>query len=272
MWAISLPSPTSDSPTINELPCGFSSWFSGGLRIGEGAGDSNSAANGGQAGAARQLVRRRRRPFVPPTRSPARRSWPACSRSARRSPATSPPATTSTTPPTRTCRAARSRSGRSWGGRASAAWGRRCSRRCGRRGRCAGANTNLGIALLLAPLARAALAPAHGPLRPRVAAVLASTTLGRRPRGLRGDPPRGRRRPRCAGGARRPRRAARLAARRHGRGGGARRDRRRVRERLHAHLRGRAAGLDGGARRRAAPAPGDRRAARCGCSPRCPTR
>lgn len=44
-------------------------------------------------------------------------------------------------------------------------------------GRWVPANTNLGIVLLLAPLARAALDPAPGPLRDRLASVLARTTV-----------------------------------------------------------------------------------------------
>jgi triphosphoribosyl-dephospho-CoA synthase len=41
----------------------------------------------------------------------------------------------------------------------------------------AGANTNLGIALLLAPLARASLTPGDGPLRERLADVLRALTV-----------------------------------------------------------------------------------------------
>jgi triphosphoribosyl-dephospho-CoA synthase len=41
----------------------------------------------------------------------------------------------------------------------------------------AGANTNLGIALLLAPLARAALTPSDGPLRERLGDVLRALTV-----------------------------------------------------------------------------------------------
>jgi triphosphoribosyl-dephospho-CoA synthase len=41
----------------------------------------------------------------------------------------------------------------------------------------AGANTNLGIALLLAPLARAALSPSRGPLRERLGDVLRALTV-----------------------------------------------------------------------------------------------
>jgi triphosphoribosyl-dephospho-CoA synthase len=41
----------------------------------------------------------------------------------------------------------------------------------------AGANTNLGIALLVAPLARAALTPSDGPLRQRLGEVLRALTL-----------------------------------------------------------------------------------------------
>jgi triphosphoribosyl-dephospho-CoA synthase len=44
--------------------------------------------------------------------------------------------------------------------------------------RWAPANTNLGLVLLLAPLARAALGPEAGPLRTRLAATLADTTVG----------------------------------------------------------------------------------------------
>src|SRR3954464_2623872 len=62
--------------------------------------------------------------------------------------------------------------------------------------RVAGANTNLGIALLLAPLARAALA--GGELRPRVAETLGALTLDHPPRAYQAAPP-----PRRAGGARR---------------------------------------------------------------------
>ncbi len=43
--------------------------------------------------------------------------------------------------------------------------------------RWAPSNTNLGLVLLLAPLARAALRPGHEPLRARVAATLAETTV-----------------------------------------------------------------------------------------------
>jgi triphosphoribosyl-dephospho-CoA synthase len=41
----------------------------------------------------------------------------------------------------------------------------------------AGANTNLGIALLLAPLSRAALTPSDGPLRQRLGEVLSALTV-----------------------------------------------------------------------------------------------
>ena len=47
---------------------------------------------------------------------------------------------------------------------------------CASRG-VAGANTNLGIALLLAPLARAALTPSDGPLRERLGDVLRALTV-----------------------------------------------------------------------------------------------
>ena len=54
--------------------------------------------------------------------------------------------------------------------------------------RVAPANTNLGIALLLAPLAKAALA--GGPLRARLARDAARARRRRRARRVRGDPPR----------------------------------------------------------------------------------
>ena len=53
--------------------------------------------------------------------------------------------------------------------------------------RAAQANTNLGIALLLAPLARAALA--GGPLRERLGGDAGCARRGRRARRVRGDPP-----------------------------------------------------------------------------------
>ena len=58
--------------------------------------------------------------------------------------------------------------------------------------RAAPANTNLGIALLLAPLAKAALA--GGPLRERLGGDAGCARRGRRARRVRGDPARRRRR------------------------------------------------------------------------------
>ena len=76
----------------------------------------------------------------------------------------------------RTCCAARSRSGPSSDERRSEASATPCSPRCAATQRVAGANTNLGIALLLAPLARAALL-GGGTLRERAEEVLAALTV-----------------------------------------------------------------------------------------------
>ncbi len=57
----------------------------------ERAGDSSFWRRGGSSGSGRSPHMRRPRPFVAPTASPVPRSWPACSRSARRSRATSRP-------------------------------------------------------------------------------------------------------------------------------------------------------------------------------------
>ena len=67
--------------------------------------------------------------------------------------------------------------------------------------RVAPANTNLGIALLLAPLAKAALG--GGPLRERLGATLRALDVADARERVRGDPPRRRRRPARARRARR---------------------------------------------------------------------
>ena len=196
---------------------------------GNGSATLTSGAEEGQAGAARAGGAATARA------SPLPRSWPACSRSAPRSPATSRRATTSTTPPTRTCCAARSPSARSWRVRASAAWGRRSWPWCEASRRVAPANTNLGIALLLAPLAKAALA--GGPLRAALAATLRALDVRRRARRVRGDPPGRRGRAGRAGRARRALGAGHRPARGDGGCRRARLGRLRVRDRLRADVR-----------------------------------
>ena len=174
MWATSLPSPTSDSPTMKELAMRASppSLWSGPGRL--------QAAVEGPAEVGRASYTMPRMPVKQASgadtrdvsawagrRSPEPRSWRAFSRPARRSPATSRRATISTTRPTRTCCAARSRSGRRWAGRASAGRGDGAGRRARDARACAGANTNLGIALLLAPLAARRRGDRRARLEPR---------------------------------------------------------------------------------------------------------
>ena len=234
-------------------------------KSGNGPATLTSGAEEGQAGRpAVARTCRQRRPFVPPTASPVPPSWPACSRSARRSRATSRRATTSTTPPTRTCCAARSRSAPSWRARGSAAWARRSSRSCEASRRAAPANTNLGIALLLAPLAKAALD--GGPLRARLGATLRALDVADARAAYAAIRLAG------AGGLRRARRARRAlgAGRRPARGDGERRrarlDRLGVRDRLRADLRDRGPRARRRARRRARACARRSSSCTCGCS------
>ena len=141
--------------------------------------------NGGQAGAAAQLG-----PATGPVAAQSGRRRRAARVRARgrapRSPATSRPATTSPTPPTRTCCAARSRSGPELGRAGERGVGETVLAAVRATRRVAGANTNLGIVLLLAPLARAALL--GGPLRDRAGGGARRAHARRRARRVRGDP------------------------------------------------------------------------------------
>ncbi len=111
-------------------------------------------------------------------------------------------------------------------------------------------NTNLGIVLLLAPLARAARMAGERPLRDRLAAVLAATTVADAREtfaAIRLANPGGLGHVRIAG---RRRRADGDAARGDGARGRPRRHRPRVRVRFRDHVRNRRAGTRAGARRR----------------------
>ena len=135
MCATSLPSPTSDSPTMNAAAMTRPPMVVGvPEKSGKGPATLTSGAERGQAGAQRSSAhaacgdrsyrRGRRRCRPAGLRAGGQRREAGQHHAA---------ATTSTTRPTRTCCAARSRSAPSWRARASAAWATRSWRSCRRR-------------------------------------------------------------------------------------------------------------------------------------------